>query len=214
MWVPVTGHVVSVVIGLLLVLLADQLAKRKRLAWRVAVGLFAVGRGRAPGQGPAPGGHRACACGLFGALLFYRHDFRAPADPPSLFRVLRFVPIYVVGVAVFGFAALWTEGDRVTPDVSFWSGLATIFGGLIGLDGAYTYASPFFAAFFPAALLALGIAGLVVFAVLLFRRRCVARGPHTEAGSRHAGVWCGPTGGTPWLISRCAMTRASSSLRW
>jgi hypothetical protein len=24
--------------------------------------------------------------------------------------VLRFVPIYVVGVAVFGFAALWTEG--------------------------------------------------------------------------------------------------------
>jgi lysylphosphatidylglycerol synthetase-like protein (DUF2156 family) len=69
--------------------------------------------------------------------------------------------------------------------VSFWSGLATIFGGLIGLDGAYTYASPFFAAFFPAALLALGIAGLVVLAVLV-TRPLVERHPHTEDDWTHA----------------------------
>jgi len=123
--------------------------------------------------------------GLFCALLSYRRDFRAPADPPSLFRVLRFVPIYVVGVAVFGFAALWSEGDRVSPEVSFWPGLATIFGGLIGLDGAYTYASPFFAAFFPAALVALGVAGLVVLAVLV-TRPLVERHPHTEDDWTHA----------------------------
>jgi lysyl-tRNA synthetase, class II len=173
-----------VVVGLLLLLLADQLAKRKRLAWRVAVGLFAVGAVAHLVKGPHPVATVMCV-GLFCALLFYRHDFRAPADPPSLFRVLRFVPIYVVGVAVFGFAALWTEGDRVSPEVSFWPGLATIFGGLIGLDGAYTYASPFFAAFFPAALVALGVAGLVVLAVLV-TRPLVERHPHTEDDWTHA----------------------------
>ena len=183
-WVPVTGHVVSVVIGLLLLLLADQLAKRKRLAWRVAVGLFAVEAVAHLLKGPQPVATVMCV-GLFCALLFYRHDFRAPADPPSLFRVLRFVPIYVVGVAVFGFAALWSEGDRVSPEVSFWPGLATIFGGLVGLDGAYTYASPFFAAFFPAALVALGVAGLVVLAVLV-TRPLVERHPHTEDDWTHA----------------------------
>ena len=69
--------------------------------------------------------------------------------------------------------------------MSFWPGLATIFGGLIGLDGAYTYASPFFAAFFPAALVALGVAGLVVLAVLV-TRPLVERHPHTEDDWTHA----------------------------
>jgi lysyl-tRNA synthetase len=183
-WVPVTGHVVSVVIGLLLVLLADQLAKRKRLAWRVAVVLFAVGAVAHLVKGPHPVAMLLCV-GLFVALLVYRHEFRAPADPPSLLRVVRFVPIYLVGVAVFGFAALWSEQGRISPAVTFWPGLATIYGGLLGLDGPYTYASPFFAAFFPAALLALGCAGLVVFAVLV-TRPLVERHPHTEDDWTHA----------------------------
>ena len=37
----IAGHVVSVIVGLLLILLADQLAKGKRAAWRIAVALFA-----------------------------------------------------------------------------------------------------------------------------------------------------------------------------
>lgn len=36
-WFVVTGHLLSVVIGLVLLLLADQLARRKPVAWRVAV---------------------------------------------------------------------------------------------------------------------------------------------------------------------------------
>ena len=55
-WFAVTGHVLSAAIGLLLLLLADQLAKRKQAAWRVAVGLSATRAGRAHPQGPAPGG--------------------------------------------------------------------------------------------------------------------------------------------------------------
>jgi lysylphosphatidylglycerol synthetase-like protein (DUF2156 family) len=47
--------------------------------------------------------------------------------------------------------------------------LDTIFSGLIGLGGPYTYEDRFFREFFPDSLLALGILGLVVLAVLVFR---------------------------------------------
>ena len=47
--------------------------------------------------------------------------------------------------------------------------LRAVAAGLIGLDGPYEYTGEFFSDFFPAALLALGIAGLVAFSVLLFR---------------------------------------------
>ncbi len=184
LWLPVTGHVVSVVVGLLLMLLADQLAKHKRLAWQVALGLFTIGAVAHLVKGPHPVAIALCI-GLIAALLVYRNDFHAPADPPSLFRVVRFVPIYLGGVVVFGFVALWTQSGRTTPDVTFAGALVTIFGGLVGLDGPYTYADPFFAAFFPAALVALGIAGLVVLVVLV-TRPLVGRRPHTEDDWGHA----------------------------
>jgi lysyl-tRNA synthetase class 2 len=57
-----------------------------------------------------------------------------------------------------------------------------VLAGLVGLDGAYDYRSRFFAAFFPDSLLALGIAGLVVLAVLLFR-------PLTARRTRTDGEW-------------------------
>ena len=51
---------------------------------------------------------------------------------------------------------------------------------LVGVDGPYVYERPFFALFFPAALLALGSTGLVVFAILLYRP-LAARRPHVSS---------------------------------
>ena len=184
LWVPVTGHVVSAVVGLTLLLLADQLAKRKRTAWRVAVVLFALAGIAHVIKGPHPVAIAFCA-GMLVALLRYRRAFAAPADPPSLLRLVRAVPIFVGGVLLFGTIALWLERDRIEPDLTPGGVLLTIGAGLIGLDGPYTYSSPFFAAFFPATLVALGAAGLIVLAVLLFRP-LVGRNPHTEDDWAHA----------------------------
>jgi lysylphosphatidylglycerol synthetase-like protein (DUF2156 family) len=184
LWLPVTGHVVSVIVGLLLILLADQLNRHKHLAWQVAVALFAIGAVAHVVKGPHPvalGGSVA----MLAALLSWRSCFRAAADPPSLLRLVRFVPLYLAGVALFGSVALWLERDRVDPGLSVGGVLETTFGGLVGIDGPYTYASPFFAAFLPAALAALGIAGLAVFAILVFRP-LVGRQPHTEDDWEHA----------------------------
>jgi lysylphosphatidylglycerol synthetase-like protein (DUF2156 family)/elongation factor P--beta-lysine ligase len=184
LWVPVAGHVVSVVVGLLLLALADQLRRRKRPAWRVAVVLFAVGAVAHLLKGPHPVALAFCV-GMLVALVWFRDDFRAPADPPSLLRLVRFVPTYLAAVLAFGAATLWAERSRVSPDLSPGGVLLTVAGGLVGLDGPYTYRSPFFAAFFPTALGALGIAGVVVLGVLLFRP-LAARGPHTDDDWAHA----------------------------
>src|SRR5262249_31707316 len=47
--------------------------------------------------------------------------------------------------------------------------LETVFGGLVGIDGPYTYEHPLFDKYFSASLVALGIVGLVITAVLVFR---------------------------------------------
>ncbi|MGH3776105.1 MAG: lysine--tRNA ligase [Pseudonocardiaceae bacterium] len=178
LWFSVAGHVVSVIIGLLLVLLADQLAKRKRAAWRVALALFAVGAVAHLLKGPHPVAVVFCT-GMLTALLLARREFRAPADPPSLLRLARFLPLYLTAVLAFGFASLLLERRALTPDLTFGGGLVTVLAGLVGADGPYAYQRPFFAAFFPTALLALGITGLVALVVLLFRP-LAARGPHTD----------------------------------
>jgi lysyl-tRNA synthetase len=181
---PVAGHVASVLIGLFLILLADQLAKRKRLAWRVAVALFALAAVVHVLKGPHPVAV-AVSVAMLVALVWHRQLFRAPADPPTLLRLVRFVPLYLAGVLVFGFAGLWVERADLDPGLTLGGGLATVLGGLVGLDGPYTYGTPFFAAFFPVALLALGVAGLVVFLILLFRP-LAGRRPHTESDWDHA----------------------------
>ena len=184
LWFPVAGHIVSVIVGFVLLLLADQLAKRKRLAWRVATALFAIAGVAHLLKGPHPVAIVYCAAMLV-ALVWFRHAFRAPGDPPSLLRLLRFIPLYLIAVLGFGLVALWTQRDRITPELTLGGALETIFGGLVGLDGPYTYASRFFAVFFPAALVALGIVGLVGFAVLLFRP-LVGAHPHTSDDWAHA----------------------------
>jgi lysyl-tRNA synthetase, class II len=184
LWVPVAGHVVSVIVGLVLLLLADQLAKRKRAAWRVAVVLFAIGGAAHLIKGPHPIAVTVCV-GMLVALVWFRRSFHAPADPPSLLRLLRFVPLYLAAVLLFGVVALLVERTRITPGLSPGGALQTVLFGLVGVDGPYTYQTPFFAAFFPAALVALGVAGLAVLAVLLFRP-LVARSPHTSNDWEHA----------------------------
>lgn len=184
LWLPVAGHVVSVVVGLLLLVLADQLRRRKRPAWAGAAVLYAVGVVAHVLKGPAPVALLFCVAMLV-ALVWFRDDFPAPSDPPSLLRLVRFVPTYLAAVLVFGAVVLWTERGRLSPPLSPGGVLETVGSGLVGLDGPYSYRSPFFAVFFPAALGTLGAVGAAVLVTLLFRP-LAARHPHTEDDWAHA----------------------------
>ena len=182
--VPLTGHVAAVLIGLWLILLADQLGKRKRVAWRVAVGLLAIAMLIHVFPHPQPVA-AVLAGGMLALLIRYRSVFQAPHDPPSLLRLLRFLPVYLAAVLLFGLGGLWVEHNRLDPPLSIGGVLQTVFRGLVGTEGPYTYRSRLFAALFPTALLALGVVGLITLAILMFRP-LVARRSHTSADWEHA----------------------------
>ena len=184
LWVRVTGHVATVLIGFALIAVADQLSRRKRGAWNIAVVLFAVGLILDIVKGPHPVSAAYSAL-MVGLLVRYRRRFRAPADPPSALRLLRVFPLYVAVVIGFGFVGLWLERDQIEPSLSFGAIFETIGLGLVGVSGPFTYQQSFFAEFFPAALLALGIIGIIGLLVVLFRP-LVRRAPHDASDWDHA----------------------------
>jgi lysyl-tRNA synthetase, class II len=163
----VIGNVAAVVLGLALVLVAHPLGRGKRRAWDAALALWAAAAAVHVLKGPHPI-VVLYSLVMIGALLRYRGAFRARPDPGSLLDVARFVPAYLLLVLGFGTVTLLVEQDRVEEQLSVGGVIAATFAGLIGLDGPYTYTGRF-ADFFPAALLALGIAGLLILALLLFR---------------------------------------------
>ncbi|HWN36829.1 MAG TPA: lysine--tRNA ligase [Pseudonocardia sp.] len=183
-WFAVAGQVLSVLVGLGLLLLADQLAKRKRTAWRIALALFAVSTVAHAVKGYHPSATVWSAL-MAVTLLLTQDRFRAAPDPPSLWRLARFVPTYLAAVLSVGVASLYLERHYLQPQFSLSGAVSTVLSGLVGVDGDYVYLRGRFHLIFPAALLALGVVGLIVFAWLLFRP-LRARGPHTEADWRHA----------------------------
>jgi len=175
--------VVSAVLGLGLITVAVQLARRKRRAWAIAMVLFAAAALVHLIKGPDPLA-AALDVGMLVALASYRTEFRAHGDASSLRQALLFVPFFLVVVGVFGFVSLLTQRDFVSPDLSFGGMLEATYGGLIGQDGPYTFEHRIFSDFFGDALLVLGIVGLIVFLYLLFRPLVRDRSPEREAHDR------------------------------
>lgn len=183
-WFAVAGQVLSVLVGLGLLLLADQLARRKRAAWRIAIVLFAVGAV----AHAVKGWHllpTLCNFAMVIALVLAQDRFRAAPDPPSLLRLARLVPTYLASVLLVGVGSLYLERDHLRPAFNLSDAVSTVLSGLIGMDGSFAYTRPHFEIIFTTGLLALGVLGLIVLAVLVFRP-LRARGPHTETDWRHA----------------------------
>ena len=162
------GHAAAVVAGVGLLLLAHQLRRGKRRAWAVAIVLFAVAAASALLRGPDPVAVVA-ATAMVVALAWHRDAFRAQPDPTSLLSVARFAVTYLGAVLGFGVLTLVLEAEHVRQPLSAGGAVEATVAGLAGLDGPYDYTGRFFAEFFPAALLGLGIAGLAALSWLAFR---------------------------------------------
>ncbi|HEX5145796.1 MAG TPA: lysine--tRNA ligase [Conexibacter sp.] len=176
--------VISVVLGIALIVVSRQIARGKRRAWWAAVGLFGAATAVHILKGPDPIPALA-NLSMLTAFVWCRHDFRAKGDPGSLVDALVFVPAYVGLVLVFSVVSLLTQANHVTPRLGTGGVLKTTFGGLLGLHGTYAYRRDLFADFFGAALLALGIGGLMILLYLLFRP-LVQRTPPDDAARERA----------------------------
>jgi lysyl-tRNA synthetase len=180
----VAGHIASTLVGVTLILLSRPLARGKLRAWQAAMILFGAGAVVHVLKGPHPI-MVAYTLAMLVALWATRDAFRARPDSGSLLSVVRFVPAYLAVAFGFGAITLVIEREHVQEQLTVGGVIHAVAANMIGLDGPYEYTGRFFEDFFPAAMLALGIAGLVILAALLFRA-IARRDAPTEADREHA----------------------------
>ncbi|MDO8212543.1 lysine--tRNA ligase [Conexibacter sp. CPCC 206217] len=173
-----TTFVISVVLGVALIVIARQVARGKRRAYWIALGLFGAATAVHVLKGPDPLAAFANLAMLI-AFVWNRDAFQAKGDPGSFVDALAFIPLYVGVVLTFGVVTLLTQANNVEPRLGAGGVLKSVFGGLVGIDGPYTFRRDLFEDFFDDAMLALGIAGLVILLYLLFRP-LVQRTPPSE----------------------------------
>ena len=176
---PVTSSTLAfaVAVGIGLLYLAGNLARRKRAAWVVTTVLFTAhlavqvlhvldGGLANPQATPFQLGFTIV---MVSVLWLSRRDFPTKADPPSLFQFVKFVPLYVGIVLLYGIAALTLERDHLSPSPTLALDITTVLGEMVGIGGDYTYERRAFRLIFPNSVLLLGVVGLATALVLLFR---------------------------------------------
>ncbi|MEU5213413.1 phosphatidylglycerol lysyltransferase domain-containing protein [Streptomyces sp. NPDC020742] len=128
----------SIVVGILLLLLAHGLKRRKRRAWVAAVALLPVGIA-------AQLVYRHSVCGaalsllLLGFLVWHRREFAALPDPRSRWKaVANFV---VLGGASFGIGMIIVSSHphKTIGAPSFWDRTQHVLWGLFGFEGPIGY---------------------------------------------------------------------------
>ncbi|MEU4052903.1 phosphatidylglycerol lysyltransferase domain-containing protein [Streptomyces olivaceus] len=124
--------------GVLLLLLAHGLKRRKRRAWRAAVALLPVGA-------LAQFGYRHSLLGvllslaLLALLLRHRDQFAALPDPRSRWRALANFVLMSAGSLVLGLLVVNAHPDRMVGDPSVADRLAQVLYGLVGVQGPIDY---------------------------------------------------------------------------
>jgi lysyl-tRNA synthetase, class II len=164
----VSGRVVTMLVGLLLLFLAGQLGRRKHRAWQVATVLFSVNIVANVARLDRPLSALLSAVMLV-LLLVSRRDFGAPPDPPTLFQFIRFLPLYFGAVFLYGLGFIFAQRNHVTPYPSLGRSIDAILDGLVGIHGSYDFHSAFIERAFRGSLLAAGLVGLIIGLALLFR---------------------------------------------
>jgi lysylphosphatidylglycerol synthetase-like protein (DUF2156 family) len=177
------GLIISVAIGLGIVVVARGLARGKRRAWAIAVGLFTAAAVVHLLRGPDPLVVLLSVAMLI-ALIWFRRDFRAKGDPGSMQQAIAFVPIYLLGVLAFTAVTLFAESSHIKPGLTFGGIVETAYKGMIGLDGPYTYQRAVFRDFFETALVVLGAAGLAILLYLVLRTFVQSQPPDEERRRR------------------------------
>lgn len=157
----------TVVTGILLVLIAHGLKRRKRRAWRAAVALLALStvlqtvhlHWLAGGVGVA----------LLVVLLRRRHEFHALGDPSTRWRTVRvFVALFLASTVIGFLAILINRRGIVGPWPGVWDVLVHVWSGFVGVSGPVEVANGRLNDIISALLLGLGLmTGLTTLYLLL-----------------------------------------------
>ncbi|MCX5207401.1 phosphatidylglycerol lysyltransferase domain-containing protein [Streptomyces sp. NBC_00237] len=128
----------SLTVGVLLLLLAHGLKRRKRRAWRSAVFLLPVGA-------VAQYTYRHSVIGVLIALalltllIVHRSEFAALPDPRSRWKALTNFVLMTVGSLALGLLIVSSHPRKLVGDPSVLERLEHVLYGLVGLEGPLSY---------------------------------------------------------------------------
>ncbi|MFF4955239.1 phosphatidylglycerol lysyltransferase domain-containing protein [Streptomyces chattanoogensis] len=128
----------SIVVGILLLLLAHGLKRRKRRAWGAAVALLPVGIAAQLVYRHSVFG-AVLSLALLGFLVWHRKEFAALPDPRSRWKAL--ANLVVLGGVSFGIGMVIVSShpDKTLGSPSFWERTQHVLWGLFGFEGPVRY---------------------------------------------------------------------------
>jgi lysyl-tRNA synthetase, class II len=128
------GHLVTIVAGFGLLVLAAPLRRGKRRAWAVATVLCGLVM---PLRGPDP-----VAAAMLVALVWNRDAFIARPDPGSLLDVVRFLPGFAVVTAAVGSLTWAFAPGLLTPALLALGGASLAVLGVLAFRGVHATSAP------------------------------------------------------------------------
>lgn len=130
----------TVVSGLFLLLLAHSLKRRKRRAWRAAVGLLSLSMVLHAIK-VEPVAALLAAAGL-ALLLAHRSKFTALGDPTTRWRAVRVFAVLLTASTAFGLLVIWGNDEDLVGGWPGWGKVASqVFLGFVGIDGGVHFNS-------------------------------------------------------------------------
>jgi len=159
---------VTAALGVVLLYVARGLRRRKRRAWRVAVGVTAllVGSHVLKGLDVEEAG---ISLAILAMLIVSRREFYARGDPLTRWYAVRVLAQLLVLDVVIGMALLLINHGRIIGAPSMWVQLKHVLYGLVGVPGPLAFDSDRADDMVTATLLGLGILTLFLTAYLVLR---------------------------------------------
>jgi lysyl-tRNA synthetase class 2 len=169
------GVAASLIVGVLLVLLAHGLRRRKHRAWMGVVGLLGL---TILGHVIAFGGHfipRATGNGvilpsvLLALLIVYRNEFYALSDPRSRWRAIwAFFCLLIIDLAL-GLLIVSIRPEEILMGGGFGARLEQVFLGLVGVSGPMVFEADRYGDYIYFSLIGLSLLTLLVTLYLFMR---------------------------------------------
>jgi lysyl-tRNA synthetase, class II len=158
----------DVIIGLLLLMLAHGLRRRKRRAWQAVTALLAFDVGIHFFHSSRHVTAAVAALVLLVVLLYFRDEFYAEGDKRTRWRALWAFGWLVVADIAIGLAYIYFVTD-LKSDYSLWQRVQEVVYGLVGVSGQVYWISPEHNDLFNILTSALGLFTLIVTAYLFLR---------------------------------------------
>ena len=170
-YVNSTAFSTSLISGVLIILLANGIKRRKRRAWNLVVIILAIGVSVEAFRFHVHLEHVISNLTALILLIIYRAEFYAKSDPHSTRRPIISLFFSLVISAVIGtLLLLFRHHDSIVGRPSFYAIIHTVLNGMIGISGPVKFSSDRVTDTIYGTLLIFGIVSLATPLIFLFRK--------------------------------------------